>query len=338
MNDELTRRTLDLFKDLRGKAHELASRQLIPAGRAILDGGDDRGALTADEKVLADAGRNALVRLADGEQVDALSAEERMGLHFLLLITARPALRVMGRQVVGPFPREWSSKLQASSAVLKPVIDATVRIDRAGIHQGTGFAVGPTTILTNRHVAEQIATQGASQWQLRAEVTVDFDAEGADTKACFKVMRVADVHPSLDVAVLTIDVESPISAPADFVIPDPLLFATDARAAGTSVAVVGCPGKPKKIDGYASDVVWRLFAMTFGVKRVSPGAVRWVEKAAVRLAHDASTLGGSSGSPVVALDDGLVLGVHFGGDQYTQNEAVLPLKNDPFFSEYVTFN
>jgi V8-like Glu-specific endopeptidase len=68
-------------------------------------------------------------------------------------------------------------------------------------------------------------------------------------------------------------------------------------------------------------------------KRVAPGKLRGIAGPSVQ--HDASTLGGSSGSPVLCFDTHKVVGLHFSGVYGTANHAV-PLwkvQHDPFFAQ-----
>jgi V8-like Glu-specific endopeptidase len=53
---------------------------------------------------------------------------------------------------------------------------------------------------------------------------------------------------------------------------------------------------------------------------LAPGIVTYA--AETLLAHDCSTLGGNSGSPVIELASGRVAGLHFGGQFREANLAV----------------
>ena len=64
----------------------------------------------------------------------------------------------------------------------------------------------------------------------------------------------------------------------------------------------------------------RLFGDKYNVKRLAPGQVMRVEDEL--LMHDCSTLGGNSGSPIVDLATGEVLGLHFSGVFLRENRGV----------------
>ena len=61
------------------------------------------------------------------------------------------------------------------------------------------------------------------------------------------------------------------------------------------------------------EVAQRLFGGVYDVKRVSPGQVLISDPGNWYFTHDATTLGGSSGSAVLGLSTGAVAGVHFRG-------------------------
>jgi V8-like Glu-specific endopeptidase len=62
-----------------------------------------------------------------------------------------------------------------------------------------------------------------------------------------------------------------------------------------------------------------LFGNRLGVKRASPGEV--VARRANVLSHDCTTLGGSSGSPILTLKSAALVGVHRDGMYLSRNHA-----------------
>jgi endonuclease G len=69
-------------------------------------------------------------------------------------------------------------------------------------------------------------------------------------------------------------------------------------------------------------VARRLFGGIYGVKRFSPGRISAMQTDAWAFSHDATTLGGSSGSVVIDLETGGAVGVHFSGTLERANYAV----------------
>ena len=73
-------------------------------------------------------------------------------------------------------------------------------------------------------------------------------------------------------------------------------------------------------DAGSALYVVEIFGGIYGVKRLHPGKVMGVRERYVT--HDCSTLGGNSGSAVVAFETGFVVGLHFGGNFRSRNFAV----------------
>ena len=166
---------------------------------------------------------------------------------------------------------------------------------------------------------------------------VDFAAESGS--ADVRRYRVVEATPSqvngtnfarLDAAVLRIE---PLpDGPQD--VPDALTVSADpdgplGRLA--SYCIVGYPAQPVYESGTIEGVDWAwvtrtLFGNVYGVKRLAPGMThrplgslprdkrRWV------FGHDATTLGGYSGSPALAWTDS-AFGLHFAGRSIDTNYA-----------------
>ena len=106
--------------------------------------------------------------------------------------------------------------------------------------------------------------------------------------------------------------------------PAPSLDGTDGQV---RLAAMGYPVAPA--DGTVADrVLFRLFRGIFGVKRLSPGLLSQPlgtvagDRVPPRcFGHDASTLGGSSGSCLIRLDTCEVIGLHIGGRPQVDNLA-----------------
>jgi endonuclease G len=126
------------------------------------------------------------------------------------------------------------------------------------------------------------------------------------------------MHPYFDLALLRLDQAAT---------PTPLVLSADATAAPdqADIALIGYPDfNPEEDEGPQRDVI----GDHFGVKRLHPGrmgtigAVRSYDKLVESRGHDSSTLTGNSGSPVISLATGKVVGVHFYGRLRKMNWAV----------------
>ena len=64
----------------------------------------------------------------------------------------------------------------------------------------------------------------------------------------------------------------------------------------------------------------KIFGDIYDVKRLQPGQIKSVRTDLIT--HDASTLGGNSGSVVIDQQTGKAVGLHFGGKFMEENYAV----------------
>jgi len=191
-------------------------------------------------------------------------------------------------------------------------------------YAGTGFLVGEGLMMTNRHVAE-IFAEGLGNRELRFRSglennLIDFRQEdGVAVSEPFTIRAVLMVHPFWDMALLAVEGLSASRKPLT-------LQSTPAAALlGEEVVVIGYPAQDSRND---FDVQQRVFAGAYRVKRLQPGLVK--EPVRVKsfghqveaMAHDSSTLGGNSGSALVHVKTGQVVGLHFGGVYLDKNWAV----------------
>jgi serine protease len=281
------------------------------------------------------------------------SAKGRLGLEALILLKGRPALRVRQGNVNEEDPRaeQWGAPIYMlkSGSRFKERMDAVGRIDLDGTHLGTGYVVGGGLVLTNRHVLQLIAyptpqRNQPAQWVLKGgDCCIDFAEEPSvlTTASKFRIVEVVQAGP------LHIDFEAIDLAKPDFALlrvratswsgnnalPVPLELSRTAGwiAPGKSVAIVGYPARPGtlprapdgSVDRGGLDRLQALFSAEYGTKFFSPGEVK-ASTAGVSITafHDATTLGGSSGSLVASMDAPLrAVGLHFGGAWRSENYA-----------------
>jgi hypothetical protein len=244
---------------------------------------------------------------------------------------SRPALLVRGGRVepndsaAGMFAQD----LQTHQTELSAAIMSTGRILVGGMLAGTGWMMDKRHVVTNRHVAEKFAVDKAAPAtpvRENADVWIDFlgEVDNPETHR-FRLKRIVywgletttdeNGFNVLDLAILEIE-------PGEGVPPVMELAGLGSGPQRNDrVYVVGYPSATH-YSGLPRKVLADLFGPTLGVKRLSPGEVA-VRAGGVPLdnckccfVHDATTLGGNSGSPVVAVgDDGRLraVGLHFGG-------------------------
>jgi endonuclease G len=94
---------------------------------------------------------------------------------------------------------------------------------------------------------------------------------------------------------------------------------------GQNVVVVGYPARDDRSSLELQD---RIFARKYNVKRLQPGQIRARTRVSSfgniveAMTHDSSTLGGNSGSAILHVDTGEVVGLHFAGEYLKANYGV----------------
>jgi hypothetical protein len=279
--------------------------------------------LNTERRRWLNAGASAVNKIrAYGEDAD-LSQAESIGLEAIVLLEGRPAIFIQDGHFFPP-PAGW----QVLEDVRDSIEETCRSIGRIELHGhpsyewvGTGFLVAEDVIMTNRHVAETFCRNPVGVWQFKPGMSarIDYVEElGALESAEFALQSVIGVHEDFDLALFLVDRTSASNVAP----PEPLTIASQppATLVGTSVYTVGYPAW----DGFRNDpqVMMRIFANVFNVKRLQPGIVTRLLDAQGILRHDCSTLGGNSGSCVVDLESNQVLGLHYGGRYREGNVAV----------------
>lgn len=223
----------------------------------------------------------------------------------------------------------WASTLDDSKLLLGQAIQCVGRIDDpsgAQGFQGTGILIGQNVILTNRHVLQAVAAaQPDKSWKLKPGIAVDFGHEfraresigrrkvtGVLFAGASKIDPMAIDHAKLDLALLALEpAAEQLAALA-------LDISPDWGQVESGIFICGFPGNPGFAE--APSLLEQLFRSTFGCKRLAPGLVT---NAAATMAasprhwtlgHDATTLGGNSGSAVLVIGrEKVVAGLHYGG-------------------------
>ena len=163
------------------------------------------------------------------------------------------------------------------------------------------------------------------------------EAPSAASTTVGTITKIRSVHELLDMALL--DVTGVANSKALVL---RMHAAPPASLVQHPVYVAGYPAVTPPF-GVSPQVAKLLFpdASSSGLKRVSPGQlVALVDDLPIAAnkpceSHDGSTLGGSSGSPVIDFDNHRVVALHYAGQYGIANYAV-PLwlvKDDPFFTD-----
>lgn len=297
-----------------------ASDQEVPNG-AVLPGIED--ATTDEVGSLVAEGTIGLRKIREGRE-DEVTPREQVGLEAIVVLTGRPPLFIQNGDFV-KVPDEWAV-LKTHRDPIKSSIRRVGRVEVDGHPEytwvGTGFLAGPDAIITNRHVAREFARLEGQTWRFQAGMSarLDFNEEhGALDPLEFKITGIVGIHERFDLAVLKVAATSGTNQ-----LPEPLRVAETRPGAvvGRDIYVIGYPAW----DSRRNDPTYmrQIFQNVFDVKRLQPGKVRTWADGDPKFVHDASTLGGNSGSPVFDLETHDVIGLHFGG-KYLQGNNAVPL-------------
>lgn len=266
-----------------------------------------------------------------------LTDAELLGLEAIIMPQGRPAMFIRDgvyADLTNPWThlndRPFRDRVQPTfTAIGRVELPTSLRIP----YGGTGFVVGNGLLMTNRHVARLFAG-GLGTRNLvynPGDAAVHFrrhhgDPED-DQRTYVEVRQVVMIHPYWDMALLRVDGLGKVR-------PLTLSVEQPGGLVGREVAAVGYPARDDRNDLVVQD---RIFERVYGVKRFQPGKVRVrediqsFETRVSALTHDSSTLGGNSGSALVDLGTGHVVGLHFAGIYLKSNYAVpaYELARDP---------
>jgi endonuclease G len=274
----------------------------------------------------AAAVESGLQKLAE-DRFQEIMPSEMFGLEAIVLPRNRPVAFVRGESyddLEQPWLNLNDDVIKRRISSLLPLI-GRVEVPSSPIlpYAGTGFVVGKGLIATNRHVA-QLFSQGLGLTiRYRAgDAAIDFkrqiDAPDDDGAAYLSVRAVEMIHPYWDMALLRVD-----NLPTDRMLR--LSVKSPEELLSHNVVVIGYPARDDRSDFALQD---RVFSRTYNVKRLQPGIIRAraeiqsFENNVNAMTHDASTLGGNSGSAVVDIDSGDVVALHFAGEYLKANYAV----------------
>jgi endonuclease G len=246
-------------------------------------------------------------------------------LEAIVRVTGRPPLLVRNGTYEKPPAEALRKQLEPHRKHINKVIASTGRIEFR-FHRmpwgGTGWMIDRNIAVTNRHVAELVAEAGLrGGFRFRCspigrpyEARLDFNEEQDNPIAReAKLIRVCFLAASRQPDIALFEVE------ADFPLPEPVPLQDAAVKDRLPIGVVGYPADdpdrndPERIRQYFGDV--------FEAKRFAAGEVSQAPEDGI-LMHDATTLGGNSGSVVFDLATGNAVGLHFSGEYRVGNYAV----------------
>ncbi|MDE5461342.1 DNA/RNA non-specific endonuclease [Bradyrhizobium sp. CSS354] len=246
-------------------------------------------------------------------------------LEAIVLEQGRPSLVVQNGTFLIPDSRVWRTVLQRTRGNIEQAI---ARVGRVELHNhmtyqwvGTGWLVAENIVMTNRHVAEEFAIGRGAGFAFatnllgnQIEASIDFREEYeidlAIEVSVEKILHIAGKNEP-DIALLRIA--------SDKALPSPIALADKEVEQRQTIGVIGYPAFDSR-NGL--DAMRRYFGDIFDVKRFAPGKVSFPTPDEHYFIHDCTTLGGNSGSKVIDIESGKVVGLHFSGAFLSGNFAV----------------
>jgi endonuclease G len=245
----------------------------------------------------------------------------------IILAYGRPSLLIRNDSFEVPKSDIWRDRLYPNKEKLRAAIRSVGRVEVPALSipfVGTGWMIAPGVMVTNRHVASEFALKSVTGFTMRVTpdgraFTADLDFhEEAGKAAPFEVdlagiLYIADDEQGVpDIAF--IKVAGRDARP----VPPPIPLSPAPLEVDQYVVAIGYPARDDRDD---QGVERKIFGTTFNVKRLAPGQINHIIDEAT-FGHDCSTLGGSSGSAIVDIDTGMVVGLHYGGFYGESNYAV----------------
>ena len=273
----------------------------------------------------------AMAKLEGAVDDSALTDQDALALESVIHVRARPALRVRtnsleplsnypGSELWQDFITDFEEKIMGVARATGAVIASVFGTGNPPWVQGSAWLIGGNRVVTNRHVVltnklklVEADALGVMQFGKNVTLHIQFAKDDRNPADCIPrkvtgIRYVSALADPVDIAVLEIE-------PMDEV--PPLNFQANGAPAPNYLYVVGHPAP----IALAPTAVQAVFGNPDGRKRVSFGKLL-TGPDGQDLLHDASTVGGYSGGPVVGIGGDAVAGLHYYGQPPRANLAV----------------
>jgi endonuclease G len=311
-------------------------RDMVAAKERILPetSGTERARFESFLEPLRGSGSFDALGVRRDATVSAAGGETPANFEAIVLSIARPSLLVRDGTYVEP-QSESKKVLEIIRGFRRSVIDGviarTARVEFGNVpnvaYVGTGWIVDKPSerkaiIVTNRHVAKEFAAaDGRGGYRFNTlpnfrdyEVKMDFLEEhngGSSREA--PVLRVVFIAGENDPDIALLEAEGDCLQELSLI-----EFSLSKLTRDTKLGVIGYPAYDSRSD---PDDVAKYFGDIFDVKRFAFGNVTGIMDYP-EFTHDATTLGGNSGSCVFDRETGKAVGLHFAGNYKIANYAV----------------
>ncbi|WP_417721011.1 DNA/RNA non-specific endonuclease [Salipiger sp.] len=279
----------------------------------------------------AEEARRAIL---DGESLESMGAggeafDTTMVAEAIILAELRPAYFVrdtgidLDNRMAGE--PDLVERITDQKARLETVTRSIGRVDLINHwslpYGGTGFLVGDDLVVTNRHVARLFAEQLWNGYRFRRgrfgqlmEARMDYcHFHESDRRNRAEVTDIVYVAQDNEPDFALLKVRKLDDVPA-------LILSKQVMSEGHPVAVVGYPAEDG--DRNERDLMEQYFGGIYQVKRFAPGYITERDESLITLTSDYTSLGGNSGSPLISLKSGEIVGLHFAGRFMENNYAV----------------
>jgi len=284
--------------------------------------------ITASQRESLSAGNRQNLRDRANDVFDGASND--MAMEAIIRWVGRPVVRIQHDDLLdNDIPTNTlRARLNPHRVAIRSVIKSVGRIEVRGHAQlpwvGTGWVVDDDIIATNRHVAAEFAGLVGRQFRFLPGVfgnamtaRIDFLQEHGRSEALeFELASVLHIEPAGGPDIAFLKVNWGDSGQQRNV----LSLWTSAIELDRDIAVYGYPARDTRT--HRPNAMDDIFNGIYNVKRFAHGKVLDLSSQRGLLTHDCTTLGGNSGSAVVDLGTGKVIGLHFAGKEEQANYAV----------------
>ena len=238
----------------------------------------------------------------------------------------RPAFVIQDHDFQVPPDHPWAPILNTHKANIQRAVSSVgiFEILRGGkkFPSGTGWLLTENLVVTNQHVSEVFCEKVGGKFRIRKgfeKITIDFNEEFERIHDYeFRITEVVHVEEddssvydhTPDIAILRVEKVNKNGEK----LPPPLTLYDEALEVNQPIAIIGFPSADYKLPLKRK----RVFNNIYDVKRIQPGLIKNINMLYdFDFKHDCATLVGNSGSPVLDLTTGKVVGTHFAGSLNT---------------------
>ena len=265
------------------------------------------------------------------EAIDKGGISNELVAETIVLHVGRPSIIISKNNFPAPTSQVWRDRLKGHKQKITNTFKSVGRIElenHPNYHEiATGWLLGDEGLLvTNRHVAEAFVYQFNGNLTFKTGINykkivpyVDFLEEYRNPNELeFRIRDIVYVASSNEPDVAVFKVE-PISNTGD-TFPHGLDLYRGHVPNECFVYTVGYPMQDWSFPDPA--LKNKVFGNVYGVKRIALGSITNSQHYFYDYHHDCSTLGGCSGSPVIDINTGQVVGLHYAGRYRKYNVAV----------------